>query len=358
MHPFFNQPKKIITVILVWLPIIVSFVSVESSISGTPWLHSAILFGPMLFLELFILLSTWYVCRTIPLEPRKIFNFIFKHGGTALVMNAIWLQITMMYSETLVLINVSEIWREYFNRAFPLLLATGILFYFLACLFHYLLVAQENSRLAEQEIIQSHLLASRAELESLKSTIHPHFLFNSLTALSTLTMTSAEKAHKMCIQLSDFLRYSLQYGKNEFVTVKDELNHIKNYLGVEQVRLGNRLKLKFDISDDTLKIKILPFALLPLIENAVKHGIQEQVLGGTIFMDVHIEHDKLHVTVRNPFEKMISKSRTEGHGLKTLQQRLDAVYKDQANIFTNSQNGQFSVSLNLPLVAEIPDDND
>ena len=89
MHPFFNQPKKIITVILVWLPIIVSFVSVESSISGTPWLHSAILFGPMLFLELFILLSTWYVCRTIPLEPRKIFNFIFKHGGTALVMNAI-----------------------------------------------------------------------------------------------------------------------------------------------------------------------------------------------------------------------------------------------------------------------------
>ena len=349
MHPLLNQPKKLLFVILIWLPIIVSFISVESTISGTPWLHSALLFGPMLFLELFILLSTWYVCRTIPLEAGKIFNFIFKHGGTALVMNAIWLQITMMYSETLVLMNVSEVWREYFNRAFPLLLATGVLFYFLACLFHYLLITLENSRQAEQEAIENHLLASRAELESLKSTIHPHFLFNSLTALSTLTLTSAEKANKMCIQLSDFLRYSLQYGKNEFVTVEDELNHINNYLGVEQVRLGNRLKLKFNITDETLKIKILPFALLPLIENAIKHGIQEQILGGTIYIEIQLERDNLRVMVRNPFELKAKSAKSEGHGLKTLQQRLDAVYRGKANILTNTQNGKFTITMNLPI---------
>ncbi|HEM49231.1 MAG TPA: hypothetical protein ENO27_03375, partial [Caldithrix sp.] len=344
MHPLLNQPKKILFIILIWLPIIVSFISVESTISGTPWPHSALLFGPMLFLELFILLSTWYVCRTIPLEAGKIFNFIFKHGGTALVMNAIWLQITMMYSETLVLMNTSEAWREYFNRAFPLLLATGVLLYFLACLFHYLLITLENSRRAEQDAIESHLLASRAELESLKSTIHPHFLFNSLTALSTLTMTAGEKANKMCMQLSDFLRYSLQYGNNEFVTVKDELNHIKNYLGVEQVRLGNRLQLKFNIADDVLKIKILPFALLPLIENAVKHGIQEQILGGTIYIEIQLEHNRLRVTVRNPFEQKSKSSKNEGHGLKTLQQRLDAVYKGKATILKNAQNGKFSIT--------------
>ena len=348
MHPFLNQPKKLLIVILIWLPIVVCFISVESLISNTPWLHSALLFGPMLFIELFIALSTWYVCRTIPLETHKLFNFIFKHGGTALIMNAIWLQITMMYSETLVLINVSESWREYFNHAFPLLLATGVLFYFLACLFHYLIIALENSRQAEQEVIQSHLLASRAELDSLKSTIHPHFLFNSLTALSTLTMTSAEKANKMCIQLSDFLRYSLQYGKNEFVTVQDELNHINNYLGVEQVRLGNRLKLKFNISEDTLKIKILPFVLLPLIENAIKHGIQEQILGGTIFIDVHNDQDNFQIVVRNPFEQKAINEKSEGHGLKTLQQRLDAVYKGKANLITNKQNGKFCVTINLP----------
>ncbi len=353
MHPLLNQPKKLLLVILVWLPIVISFISVESSISGTPWLHSALLFGPMLFLELFIVLSTWYVCRTIPLEDRKIFNFIFKHGGTTLVMIAIWLQITMMYSETLVLINVSEIWREYFNKAFPLLLSTGVLFYFLACLFHYLLIALQNSRQAEQEIIKSNLLASRAELESLKSTIHPHFLFNSLTALSTLTMTSAEKANKMCTQLSDFLRYSLQYGKNEFVTVQDEMNHIKNYLDVEQVRLGNRLKLKFSISNNALKIKILPFALLPLIENAVKHGIQEQVLGGTISMEVQIDQDILRIVVRNPYEQKSVKPKSEGYGLKTLQQRLEAVYKGKANIFIKAQNGKFNVTLNLPINIDV-----
>ncbi|MEJ2055927.1 MAG: hypothetical protein P8X42_18595 [Calditrichaceae bacterium] len=116
---------------------------------------------------MFILLSTWYVCKSIPLEAGKIFNFIFKHGGTALIMNAIWLQLTMMYSETLVLINMSDVWREYFNRAFPLLLAAGVLFYFLASLFNYLLITLEKSREAEQEAIQGHLLASRAELESL-----------------------------------------------------------------------------------------------------------------------------------------------------------------------------------------------
>lgn len=348
MHPFLNHPKKTLIVVLVWLPVVISFISVQSIISSTPWFHSALLFGPMLLIELFILLSTWYVCRTIPLDARKLINFILKHSGAALIMNAVWLQLIMMYSEALVLITSSDSWREYFNSAFPLLIATGILFYFLACLFHYLIIALEKSKQAEQEVIESHLLASRAELESLKSMIHPHFLFNSLTALNTLTMTSPQKANKMCMQLSDFLRYSLQYGKNKFVTFQDELDHINNYLGVEQVRLGNRLKLKFTISDDTLKVQILPFILLPLIENAIKHGIQEQILGGTVFMEVKKEQHNLRIMVRNAFEEKTMDKKSKGHGLETLQQRLITAYKGRANLSASKRNGEFIVTLNLP----------
>jgi len=349
MHPFLKKPKNFIIILLIWLPVLAGFISLNSTLSGTPWLHAAILFGPVMFLELFIALSTWYVCRTIPLEARNLVNFIFKHGGTALIVNAVWLQLAMMYSEALVLINLTEVWREYFNQAFPLLAATGFLFYFLAGLIHYLVIVQEDARNAEQDAMESKLLASRAELDSLKSTIHPHFLFNSLTAVSTLTVTSPEKAQKMCIQLSDFLRYSLQYSKKETASVKDELEHIRNYLGVEQIRLGNRLNLNFDVAEEVLENKILPFTLLPLVENAVKHGIQEQVLGGTITLEAQNAGEHLFIKVANPCDAEPAVDKREGHGLRVLKERLDTAYKQTAEINTGKQNGNYVVRLYLPL---------
>lgn len=170
-----------------------------------------------------------------------------------------------------------------------------------------------------------------------------------MTAVSTLTVTSPEKAQKMCIQLSDFLRYSLQYSKKETATVKDELEHIQNYLGVEQIRLGSRLKLDFNIADEVLDIKILPFTLLPLIENAVKHGIQEQVLGGTIALEAQNAGEHLFIKVSNPCDTDSADKKREGHGLRVLKERLNAVYKQAAEINTGRQNENYVVRLYLPL---------
>jgi LytS/YehU family sensor histidine kinase len=209
-------------------------------------------------------------------------------------------------------------------------------------------IVQEDARLAEQDAMESKLLASRAELDSLKSTIHPHFLFNSLTAVSTLTVTSPQKAQKICIQLADFLRYSLQYSKKESATVKEELEHINNYLGVEQIRLGNRLKLDFDVSDDVLDQKILPFTLLPLIENAVKHGIQEHILGGTISLETKNAGEHLFIKVTNPCDSELPVNNRGGHGLRVLKERLNTSYKNAAEINTGRQNGNYVVRLYLP----------
>lgn len=348
MHPLLKRPKNFVLLLLIWLPVLLGYISLESTISGTPWLHALLLFGPVMMLQLFIVVSIWYVCRTIPLDAHNIVNFIFKHGGTAIIITAIWLQITMMYSEGLVLIYRTEIWREYFNKAFPLLMATGFLFYFLSSLLHYLLISQEDAQKAEQEAVENKLLASHAELESLKSTIHPHFLFNSLTALSTLTVTSPDKAQKMCLQLSDFLRYSLQYSQKEFTTIKDEVEHTKNYLNVEQIRLGNRLSYSFDVDRNAEQIRVLPFTLLPLVENAVKHGIQDRVLGGSIQLEAKLRDDNLFVRVTNPCDEERQSKQTEGHGLSVLQKRLDTTYKGEAELFAGKQNDNFVVRLYVP----------
>ncbi|MEJ2055926.1 MAG: hypothetical protein P8X42_18590 [Calditrichaceae bacterium] len=138
------------------------------------------------------------------------------------------------------------------------------------------------------------------------------------------------------------------------------MNHINNYLGVEQVRLGNRLKLKFNISEDALKMQILPFVLLPLIENAVKHGIQDQILGGTIYLDIQNEMEYLRIMVRNSFEQKTTDKNRQGNGLQTLQQRLDAMYKGRASFKTSRQNGEFIVNMLLPVSIDtksIPESN-
>lgn len=349
MIPYLKKPKNIIFIILIWVPVLVSFVSLESMLSKTPWLDAALLFGPVMFLELFIAMATWYVCKSIPLDARNFANLILKHAGTALIINAVWLQVTMMYSELLVLIYDTEIWRSYFNKSFPLLVTTGVLFYFLASLIHYLLIVQDEARQAEQEALQSKLLAGRAELDSLKATIHPHFLFNSLNALNTLTVTSPQKAQRICIQLSDFLRYSIQYSKKEFATVQDELDHIGNYLGVEQTRLGKRLNIEFDVDPNVLEVRILPFTLLPLVENSVKHGIQERLLGGSIHLQIKESPQQLFIKVSNPCDEKVKNSKTEGHGLRILKERLYSVYKDKAELTTLRQDDDFIVRLYIPL---------
>jgi LytS/YehU family sensor histidine kinase len=228
----------------------------------------------------------------------------------------------------------------------------GVSLYFIAILGNYLVLAIEKNRKTEQEVLKQKLLASQAELKALKATVHPHFLFNCLNLLGPLMRTSRTKAQTVISQLSDFLLYSLRYGKQELVTVQDELDHIKNYLGVESVRLGNRLKLQFDIDEKVLGTPVLPLTLLPLVENAIKHGIGQCIEGGTLSISIKkgSEDGDIHVEITNPYDQPSQPAavRGEGLGLKTLKQRISAYYGARGRLVIWKDNQTFKTKLYFP----------
>ncbi|MCJ7579850.1 MAG: histidine kinase [Candidatus Aminicenantes bacterium] len=350
MHPFLKSPLYVLLMGLLWSPIVLCAVILESGLSGLPFIGSLILIGPAIILELFIVLSLWFPCKAISFEKYNMIRFIVRHAFSATVMIAVWLMLSGLYSELLDLLTKDRVWRERFNETFPLLIGIGLFLYFLFSLIYYLILTLEKSRKAEQQALKSRLETSRAELVSLKTSIHPHFLFNSMAALSTLTQTSPDKAYQMCLQLSDFLRYSLDYSKQDWVPIKDEIEHIENYLEIEKIRLGERLNLDFQADPETLGENIPPFTLLPLVENAVKHGFQQSLETRTLYLRIQKIPDWLLIDVKNSYDPMSRAAESGGFGLKGLKKRLSNAYKDRSTMLVKKEFDTFSVSIRVPLI--------
>jgi len=355
MHPFLKSVRHILLMGLFWSPIVFCIILLQSSLSGAGLTEAAILVGPPMVIELFFCLAIWYPCKAISTDRFSTSQILLRHTLSALLLSFFWLLAAALYSEILDDLTQQQIWRDSFNKAILLLLATGLFLYLMSSLIYYLILYIEKSRRIEQLALENHLLASRAELNSLKSSIHPHFLFNSLTALSALTRSAPEKAQKMCLQLADFLRYSLNYGREDLVQVKDELEHIENYLGIEKHRLGDRLKLDFSIGPDTREEKLPPFTLMPLIENAIKHSIQQSLKPATLTLKIQKQSGALKIIVGNPWEQSFSAAKKSGHGLSSLKKRLANIYGDKAVLAAKKDNGNFTITLKIPLLLEKAD---
>jgi LytS/YehU family sensor histidine kinase len=213
---------------------------------------------------------------------------------------------------------------------------------------YYLVLANEKIRGTEQEILEQKLFASQAELNALKTTIHPHFFFNSLNMIGPLLRKSPKRAQTFINQLSDFLLYSLRYGKKQQVTVRDELDHISNYLAIEGERLGERLKVDQNITRTVLEQPILPLTLLPLVENAIKHGIGQSLAGGTLSISIKPDANDLVVEVQNPYEKPSRPTKGEGMGLETLKKRINVYYGPSGKLMIHKDDNTFQVKLRIP----------
>ncbi len=353
MHPLLKSFKQVLLLEVIWAPIIAGVAFVHTFVASASYQEAFILLTSVMVLEIFIFLSIWYVCKSTPLEPGNLGPFLLRHLVTLIVMNTIWIHLAMMYSELLNIINETTIWRIQFDAIMPVLVVIGVFIYFLSALLSYLLLALEQGRKSEQEALNNQLIASQAELRFLKATIHPHFLFNSLTALSTLTQTSSQKAKEVCLQLAEFLRYSLNFSKKEFVTVADEIEHINNYLGVEKIRLGARLKTVFKIDDSLLDEKILSFSLQPLVENAIKHCVELRLDGGTISLSLKKMDNFIFASISNPLAEHSVAQNSNGHGLPNLKNRIERAYNNEAKILVHKGEAAFSVKLYLPFITSV-----
>lgn len=190
----------------------------------------------------------------------------------------------------------------------------------------------------------------RAELDSLRNQLHPHFLFNTLNSLYSLTLHQSKQAPQMVVRLSELLRYILTDCNQPVVPLKTEIALLTNYIELEKIRVGERLDVSIRVPSDTEQYSITPLLLLPFIENSFKHGIREQAEVAWISVFVDVRDDQLQfqlVNSKSPHPDPLKIS--TGIGLQNVQKRLDLLYPDQYKLKLTETDDTFVVNLVVPL---------
>ena len=206
------------------------------------------------------------------------------------------------------------------------------------CIYFFYHILDRVQRL---QIEQLRLVANvkEAELRALKSQVNPHFLFNSLNSLRALIDEDAPRAREAVTRLANILRYSLQSGQVETVSLKDELQVVEDYLVLEQIRHEARLQVIWDVAEQARLQPVPPMLLQTLVENAVKYGISTRRDGGVVTISAQVRNSILHLRVSNPGE-LASPSNaasakagsSTGVGLRNASERLKLLYGDRATL--------------------------
>lgn len=213
-----------------------------------------------------------------------------------------------------------------------LLIAIWMLIYIA---YHYV----ERNRNNELDRLKLETTVKELELKTIKSHINPHFIFNSLNSIRALVDENPTRARRAITELSNILRSSMQAEKSETVTLESELDIVRDYLALEQMRFEERLKIELDIEQDTLGQPVPPMMLQTLVENSIKHGISKLVNGGVVRVVSAFKGDHLELLVQNTGQ-LNGNINGDGFGIKSTQDRLNLMYQGKAvfeirNIGTN-----------------------
>ncbi len=325
-----------------------------SGIVGIPSQQGLALFAPAYLLWLLFLIPNYYLCRSQPLDKSAWTTVIGTQTLILLATGLIWALLGQGYALLLDSLGDSTPWLEHFSNALFTNLVVFAVQYEFFVLLHYLFIALERGRHLEQAALQQELLTSKAELRALRATIHPHFLFNALNVLANITGVDPEQARHFCLRLADFLRYSVAYGDRPTATLGTELEHVQNYLSIERERFGERLHTELHAEDGLLELPVPSLMLFPLVENAIKHGIDSCIEGGCLKLRTWADAGRLHIEISNPVDELGHRRQGTGIGLISLRQRLKNRYGEEASLRTCREGERFIARVCLPLPAQAP----
>jgi two-component system LytT family sensor kinase len=293
-----------------------------------------------------IALSLWYpfsFFNTLKSKPTTLISNLIISGAISV---GLWAVITK-FVVGLVLPEQSN-YQAYWEATFPYRIGTGVFIYGLIILTYYLFISLKN--LSEKNAKEAKLesLVKETELKMLRSQINPHFLFNSLNSISSLTITDPEKARTMVVKLSEFMRYALARKDEQPVSLQSELENLRLYLEIEKVRFGEKLITEEKIEPECFDFKIPVMLLQPLYENAVKHGVYESTETVRISTQAKIINGYIEITIRNNYDLNPSLKKGTGTGLLNVTRRLELFYGHKASINTSKEDGIYSVIIYIP----------
>jgi two-component system LytT family sensor kinase len=200
-----------------------------------------------------------------------------------------------------------------------------------------------NNTRNEKKLEEQERLLVEARLAALTSQINPHFLFNTLNSVSSLIRTNPNQARAMVVKLSAVLRRLLRKHEN-FSTLREELSFIEDYLAIETVRFGDKLRFEKDVAEDTLDMLVPSMLLQPLVENSIKHGLGGKVEGGTIRIRARRGKSTLHLLVEDDGvgipEARLATVFDQGIGISNVSERLKVLFGSEYRMWIESQPGE------------------
>ncbi|MGI9530984.1 sensor histidine kinase [Lutimonas sp.] len=193
------------------------------------------------------------------------------------------------------------------------------------------------------------IIAKQAQLDNLAVQLNPHFLFNSLNSIKSLVIEDPKTARRAIDLLSDILRSSLYEKDAALITIKDELGLVNDYIELEKVRFEERLNMTVHMDESLNNHQIPPLSIQLLVENAIKHGIDKRIQGGTIVLSIQQKKELLEIKVQNP-GKILEKGSDNGIGLQNLSKRLLIQYNGEASlILKNESKDQVTATIQIPM---------
>lgn len=287
----------------------------------------------------------WYVIRYALPKVRDVTGLISWHvlvafitiSGTIYLGEFILRQILTSQINYLEFLGQTLIWRGF----------VGVLYYAVIMLIYYLIQHYQNLQIKLNDELELKSIIKETELKMLKAQINPHFIFNSLNSISSLTLSSPEDAREMIVKMSEFLRYSLGQG-SEVISLREELDQIKRYLEIEKVRFGEQLIFESALDEECLEWPVPRLILQPLFENAIKYGLYESIEPVTISLTCSQKSSNLLLTISNSFDPEAIIPDGTGIGLSNIRQRLKLHYGDSNLLSTKVAGNQFVVNLTIP----------
>jgi sensor histidine kinase YesM len=288
-------------------------------------------------------LSIWFAIQYNRFEEYEIFRILLFHLVFATIIVTLWIYLGITFSKLLDADLSRQIYAQLPKKIFG-----GYFLYIIFVVFFSAINYYQNFKEKIQQESELKALVREAELQALKAQINPHFLFNSLNSISSLTISNPEKAREMVINLSNFMRYSLMHDETETVPFSKELENIKLYLGIEKVRFGKKLNSEFEIDEHCGNLGVPNMILLPLFENAIKYGVYETTDQVTIKTACSCDESFLYISIENDYDPNAVHRKGEGIGLRNIRQRLAIIYKNPDLLQTKDHKNRFEVKLSIP----------
>jgi sensor histidine kinase YesM len=305
----------------------------------------------IVFNFLFALIGSglWFMVRYSDLRTKTIRELAFYHLSGAAITIFAWIMASYLILKGIYSNNV--FYNDFLRITLSIRIVVGVMYYSLLVTGYYLIINFRELKEKIQRESQLTSLLKEAELNMLRSQIRPHFLFNSLNSISSLTMTNPEKAQEMVIKLSELMRYSLNLPDTMISTLENELYHVELYLDIEKVRFGDRLVFEKNVMPECLEWDVPVMTLQPLLENSVKYGVYESAEPVKVTLDASLDDSVLLIRVGNTYDPEARVKKGTGTGLKNIRARLLNLYGTSSLMKINQDENYFEVILRIPRYA-------